>query len=74
MEEVSVMDDDDDDMLIIRVSIHTVGRTACDISTAVFVTTHLNNTPIKMEVDTGSAITILSMADYTRSTYQMRSC
>ena len=51
MEEVPVMDDDDDDVLIARVSIHTVSRTACDRSTAVFVTIHLNNTPVKMEVD-----------------------
>ena len=66
MEEVPNMEDDDDDILIARISIHTIGRTACDTSTAVFVTLHLNKTPVKMEVDTGSAITILSMADYKK--------
>ena len=58
--------DSDEDVLIARIDIHNVGHSQCDMSTAIWVTLQVNNRPVKMEVDTGSAITILSMANYKK--------
>ena len=46
MEEVPDIDDDDD-ILIARLNIYTMGRTANDMSTAVFVTLHINSTLLR---------------------------
>ncbi|XP_038064022.1 uncharacterized protein K02A2.6-like [Patiria miniata] len=66
MEEIPDTDNEDDNILIARMNIHNVGHNRCDMSTAIWVTLHINDRPVKMEVDTGSAITLLSMADYQK--------
>ena len=56
--------EDDNDVLITRQDIHNVGHKKCDMSTAIWVTLDVNGRPVKMEVDTGSAISLLPTADY----------
>ena len=65
MENIPNDEQEDDEIFIGRVNINNV-NSRCDMSTAIWVTPKVNNIPITMEVDTGSAISIISMADYRK--------